>query len=175
MSLFAEKDERNRPGRGRAHTASHFDSMGRKKQSKIKAEHAIKARYDKWKTRSQRKGAPQAGAYGGASDASFLAPVAPDKVDGRLSPPPKHFDPSSPPKKRKRRESLSPSPTPRAKCDLSPSPLPISSSSGLIWRFWPKLGKMRLMNSNKRLLRRRRGHLSARRFSSPRRPRRSLR
>jgi len=69
--------------------------MGRVKPRTQHARNAIKERYQKRRLRSDEIGAPQAGPYGGASEASFLAPLDPTVSLRRrsLSPPP--FDPSS--------------------------------------------------------------------------------
>jgi len=149
--------------------------MSRRTGRHIQLKKAREAKLNQFRTRSASKGSSRAGEFEGAASASFLQPLDPGLSIGRLSPPPIHFDPSPLPRKRKRRAALPLLPDPPPKSDLSPSRLSPSPSTGLIAISWLKLAKMRLMNSFKRLHRRRRGRPTARRFSSPRRPRRSLR
>jgi hypothetical protein len=114
-------------------------------------------------------GSPRAGEFAGASDATFLQPLPQDAPSGRLSPPPKVFDPSSLPRKRRRSGSLSPPPKLRPKSVLSPSPLISSSRTGLIRKSTLKLSKMQLMSSSRRMHRRRQRPPFVRRSESPRR------
>jgi len=140
--------------------------------------HLRKARESKEakiRTRSGSMGSSRGGEFAGAGGATFLQPLPPDAPSGRMSPPPKVFDPSSLLRKRKRSGSLPPGPERLPKSALSPSPLVFSARTGLIMKSWLILGKMPLMNSNKRLRRRRRGRPSARRSSKGRRRKKSLR
>jgi len=115
--------------------------MGRIKGWQANARKARRAKQEMIRTRAGSKGTPRAGVFAGAADASFLQPLDPDKASGRFSPPPKHFDPSSPLRKRKRGASLSPSPRAVPKSDASPSPLIPSSWPGLIRKYSLNSGK----------------------------------
>jgi hypothetical protein len=129
----------------------------------------VQARFNKMRTRVGSTSGPRSGAFAGASDATFLQPLLSDTPSGRLSPPPKVFDPSPLLRKRTRSGSLSPRPKPVSKSDLSPSPLIPSSWPGLIRKSTLKLGKMKLMSSSRRLQRRLQGPPFVRRSESPRR------
>jgi hypothetical protein len=107
-------------------------AMGSLKDRTKQARKAILARYNTRRLRSDAVGAPQAGNYAGASDATFLQPLPQDAPSGRLSPPPKVFDPSSLNSMRKRSRSLSPPPKPVAKSDLAPFQTVSSPRPGLI-------------------------------------------
>lgn len=150
------------------------DASARRRRSQ-QLQNAREAKKANLRTRSRSKGTPRGGQFAGASEATFLEPLPPDAPSGRLSPPPKVFDLSSIPRKRNRSGSLSPPPRPLPKSDLAPSPLISSSRPGLITTFTPKLGKMPLINTYKRLQRRRRGRPTPRRFSSHRQRKKSRR
>ena len=117
-------------------------TMGRLKGRLSNMKKARDAKLLKIRRRSMDKGSSRAGSFAGASNATFLQPLPSDAPSGRLSPPPKVFDPSSLLRKRKRSGSLSPLREPRPKSELSPSPLFSSLQTGLIRKSWLKLGKM---------------------------------
>jgi hypothetical protein len=108
--------------------------MGRLKGRRANLKKARDKKLMMRKLRSTGKGGSRAGAFAGASDAFFLQPLPSDAPSGRLSPPPKYFDPSFVAEQRKRRASLSPPPEPSPKSDLPPCPLSSSSPVGLIWK-----------------------------------------
>jgi hypothetical protein len=149
--------------------------MGRQKKRQRQLDLLSTQKIHKRKRSSRRLKRNSGWQYAGASGANFLQPLPLDAPSGRLSPPPKVFDPSSLPRKRKRSGSLSLPLEALPKSDASPSPPSTSSQPGLIRKSSLKLGKTLLINTYKRLQRRRRGRLTPRRSSSRRQRRKSLR
>jgi hypothetical protein len=149
--------------------------MGRLKGRLANMKKAREAKVLKIRRRSMDKGSSRAGSFAGASDASFLSPLSPQQSDRRLSLPRRPFDSSFVQRKRRQPPKRAPGHEDGHKFVACLCPRPHLAWSGPIQPFSLKSEKMQCPNSYKRLRLRLRARRTARRSSSHRRRKKSLR